>query len=262
MAAIRRALAWLFLTGAVFLLKSCSGNGETIRHGTLSYNVVEIFDAEPRVLALARAAGRGDIREIKRLASLGVNPNSEGKSGITPLWWAAWADNYDGFRALLEFGADPNAVPATGPSVMIVIAELNQPKFLRAALNHGGNPNISDNDSGNTPLLRTVLLGRSEQTKMLLDAGADINVQRPITGATLPMIAIGASGDYELVYDLLQRGADYRLKTAAGRDLAYFISSRAIAPNSEAYIWREKVMEFLRSKGVLVERPSHETPRK
>lgn len=245
----------------MLLVSACSRGGGTIRHGNLSYNADEVFEREPSALALAKAAGRGDVSEINRMITEGTKVNTLGKHGITPLWWAAWAVNYEGFNALLEKGADPNAPRSLGLPVMHLAAQLPDARFLAAALKHGGNPDAIDQVSSDTPLFVTVLFHLEEQTGLLLKAGANVNVQQPISGWSLPMQAIGSNGDYKLVYELLQRGADYSLKMSNGQTLIDVIGTAAIDPNGEQYLWREKVIEQLRSKGVKVERPVRETPR-
>ena len=144
---------------------------------------------------------------------------------------------------------------------MHLVAEIDDIRFLRAALQHGGNPDARDNVTDETPLFLTILYGREGHTALLFKAGADINARPKIPGLTLPMLAVASSANYKLVCELLQKGADYSLKGINGKTLADAIELRAIPPNDDQYIWREKVMEFLRSKGVQVHRPAHERPR-
>jgi ankyrin repeat protein len=259
MAAIRSTRFCAILLIAALILNACSRR--TIQHGNLRYDVREVFAGDPGALALAEAAGRGDVREINRLVAAAANVNAVGKYGITPLWWAAWAENYDGFATLLENKADPNAYRAEGLPIMHVVVQFDEARFLSAALKHGGNPDALDVASGDTPLFRTVLFGLEEQTDILLKAGANVNARQAVTRWTLPMRAISSRADYKLVYRLLELGADYTLKTNQGDTLADIIAARAIAPNDEQYLWREKVMNVLRSKGVEVHRPTHESPR-
>src|SRR5262249_1181589 len=138
----------------------------------------------------------------------GVDVNVVGQHDITPLWWAAWTDNYDGFAALLDKGANPNRQRAEGYPIMHLVANAKDARLLEAALKHGGDPNLRDSRSGETPLFPAIVLGRKTQIGLLLAAGADVNAQMPISRQTLAMTAIGAQGDYEIVYQLLQKGAD------------------------------------------------------
>jgi ankyrin repeat protein len=241
---------------------SCSRENDVIRHGNLSFDCKKVFDEEPAALALAKAASRGDSRGIEQLISAGAKVNAVGKHDITPLWWAAWAENFDGFSALLKNKADPNVFREEGLPVMHLVAQMNDPRFLNEALKYGGNPDVIDNFTGSTPLFRTVLFDLPKQRDLLINAGADINIQVRDSGRTLLMTAVEANADYKLVYMLLERGANYALATRAGVTLGDVIGSRPIEPNSDRYVWREKVIAFLRGKGMKVEIPSDEAPRK
>jgi uncharacterized protein len=182
------------------------------------------------------------------------NANAVGNHGITPLWWAARADNYEGFAALLENGANPNAQRSDGLPVMhlIVHSDDDDPRFLEAALKHGGNPDLRDTRSGETPLFPAILFKHKRQIELLLAAKADVKAQTPIDDLTLPMVVITSSANYELAYRLLERGADPTVKTKTGLTLAGLIELNAITSNNPNDPWRKKVIELLRSKGVLV----------
>ena len=65
------------------------------------------------------------------------------------------------------------------------------------------------------------------------------------------MLAIGARADYQLVYRLLDMGADPTLKTKTGqKTLADFIETGSANASNNNDPWRERVINFLRSKGV------------
>ena len=201
---------------------------------------------------LAEAAGCGDVKQIKRIAATGADINSVGQDGMTPLWWAAWTRNYDGFWALLELGANPNAQITNAPPVMHLIADMNDSRFLSAALKHGGDPNFRKHSSGMTPIFPAVLHGYEKQIELLLDAGADPNTQLLVSGQTLPMEALGASRDYKLVYRLFQKGADPRRKDVHGKTLADTIALVSVNASNNDDPWRKKVLEFMQAKGMSV----------
>lgn len=261
-----RSLLTVLFCGLLLVLPVClRASRDTIRHGDLNYNAVEIFGDTP-ALELARAAASGDTRAIHRLIASGVSPNTVGRHDITPLWWAAWAENYEGFSALLGKAANPNYVrKVEGDSISIMhsIIYIADTRYLKAALQRGGNPNLRNAAPNCTPLFTALLVGDGRaHLDLLLNAGADLNAQDG-NGYTPAMMAIAARGDYHLVWEFLQRGADWTPKNTIGKGatLAEMIEARAIYPDGDSYIWREKVMEFLRSKGVPVHRPAHESPR-
>ena len=66
----------------------------------------------PQVLAnpehLLEAANRGDLDTVRFLIASGAPVNAADAQGVTPLHRAAWADNVEIVRLLLEAGADPS----------------------------------------------------------------------------------------------------------------------------------------------------------
>lgn len=237
---------------AVVSLPGCKNNNDTVRQGDLSFNVADVFGAGTPASALARAVSSGDIKEINHLIALDADVNIVGKHGITPLWWAAWTKNYEGFAALLGKGANPNAQRTEGLPIMHLITNMKDARLLEAALKHGGDPNLRDSESGKTPLFLAVLNGYQQQIDLLLGAKADVNIQTPVSHWTVTMVAIASRADYETAYRLLQAGADPTLKAEDGRTLADIIETRSINASNNADPWRTKVIDFLRNKGITV----------
>lgn len=60
---------------------------------------------DPDVRKLAQYAGEGNLTKLDELVKQGVNVNSSGNQGATPLFWALRNENFSGFKRLLEFRA-------------------------------------------------------------------------------------------------------------------------------------------------------------
>lgn len=214
----------------------------------VAFMSLETMFPDSQVRALAKAAADGNVRRIEQLVKEGVSVNARGTQGATPLFWGM--QDHRGFRKLLELGADPNIVYADGNSVMLAAVKLKDRRILRAALEFGGNPNLAAGDSfGYTPLFNAMSEG-IDMVDLLLGAGADINAKDKF-GATPVMVAAGR-GDYEMVYSLLERGADYTLRNANGSDLADAIAKNVgrLRAGTKWAKWQEKVIEWLQAKGV------------
>ena len=208
------------------------------------------------IRALAAAAGRGDTHAVDALVESGVDVNARGASDVTPLFWAM--KNVSGFRKLLELGANPNAVFA-GSSVMHWAVRMPDVRLLEAALESGGDPNLVAGQFNETPIFNCVSIehDRLVAVDILLAAGADIDVQnhgevfgRPSGGDT-PALVAATLGRYDLVYALLERGADPSLRNVNGVDLADRLSSRehGLRPGSDAAFWMKKVIEYMSDTG-------------
>jgi ankyrin repeat protein len=215
---------------------------------------------------LAEAAGKGNIGKVEELVKQGVNVNSRGKHNATPLFWAIRNNNIDGFKKLLELGANPNliinssnkdqkTINAAGgeKNVIHIAAKLNDEAFLVAALQYGGNPNVVTGDFQETPLFDAVMNVHNDKALIiLLNAGANINFKDSF-GATPVMQAVYITR-FDLVYELLNKGADYKIKNNANRDLMDEIARtrRLMNPKYEQAQWMGKVISWLESRGETV----------
>src|SRR5690625_3504630 len=108
----------------------------------------DFFD-DPVQRSLANAVERGNIDQARVAIENGAEVNAVGKEGMVPLFWALTKQNIDGFRFLLEQGADPNIIvnlprhfQDRQAGAMEMAAQLENPAYLKALLEHGGDPNI------------------------------------------------------------------------------------------------------------------------
>ncbi|KAG2495182.1 hypothetical protein HYH03_006788 [Edaphochlamys debaryana] len=114
--------------------------------------------------ALQAAAHAGDLAEVERLLSAGVDPNTSDPAGRTALFLAA-AEGHEGVaRALLRAGANPDAPSRVGYGPLGVAAARGQAAVVRALIGGGARLESTDRD-GRTPLLAAALRGH-------VDAGA------------------------------------------------------------------------------------------
>ncbi len=225
---------------------------ERVRKEALAFMSLETMFPDESVRALAKAAGKGRIQTVEELVNSGVDVNSSGTQGATPLFWAM--TNYKGFKKLLELGADPNVIYGDGGTIMHWAVEMKDNRFLEAALEHGGNPNIVVKESmlEDTPIFRALSQG-IEKVEILLDAGANIDARNNF-GTTPVMTAVYGRFDFDLVIYLLERGADYKIKNNAGWTLANIVADKAGMLIPKAELERLKVVEWLESRGVAVEK--------
>jgi len=223
------------------------------------------FFSDTRVQALADAAGKGDINEIDRLVAEGVDINTAGKDGMTPLLWTLWHGSHGGFERLLEHGADPNRQHSNvdighGRSVTTIAACCPTDSFwLEAVLKHGGETNLVESEgdinhpnSVMFPIHRAVDSRRVENLDLLIRAGADLNSKASSFGST-PLIYAATTVWYQGVFRLLEAGADYTIKDDSGGSLADYAIDEPRPFTPEVRYWKDKVLDFLENKGVDLE---------
>lgn len=237
-----------------------------VGYGGETWSVDEIFPEGPH-RDLAVAAAKGDLKGMDRAIKAGADVNYYGKGNLTPLWWTTWDQNLKGFSRLLELGADPNVVLETAafesrnykpdPVMILISQEFWDIKFLKAALAHGGDPDMG---YGRHPLAAAIQDGTREHVDALLAAGASVN--RLLGNRERgPVFAAIFGGRFDYVLLLLERGADPFEKDHSGRDLAQLIGMFPYNADSDQYVWRERVIRFLRTKGIEASPPLNEGKR-
>jgi ankyrin repeat protein len=207
------------------------------------------YFSDPRLAELADAADHGDARAVEKAIASGASPNGEGKDAITPLFFVLSSSrNKTGLRALLRAGADPNQFTPKGLSPLVLAARAPDPEFLTIMLNGGGNPNLKNH--GGEPVLHTAALDeRWENIDNLLRHGADINVVDG-GGYTLAM-NVAIARKYDRLLGFLERGSDPLAVARNGDTLAKIVERVNVRPDSPQADWREKVVQFLRQRGIV-----------
>ncbi|MCE2570912.1 ankyrin repeat domain-containing protein [Motilimonas eburnea] len=211
--------------------------------------------SDKSAITLSRAAMRGDVKLINKMLASGVDVNVRGKGGETPLLWSLTALNKKGYQALLEAGADPNIqLTEYGESVMSVSSVVNDSDFLRLALAYGGDPNLrhGKNNIQITPIFDAVVATRLENVKILMAAGANLNLRNWKRETVADFAA--SSNQWQIVYMMLEAGVDYtgNSKLQNRPRIITALEQQNIVGESEKAYWRDKVIAFLRDRDVEV----------
>lgn len=171
------------------------------------------FDA----LMFAVRQGHGDV--VQRLLAAGVDVNqavapdpshrgSELDKGMSPLMLAIENGHFQLAADLLEAGADANDV-GTGFSPLHAISWVRKPA-------------IGDNEYGDPPPIGSGKLTSLELVDVLVQHGADVNVQKKNNGKrgkfgkknSTPFLLAAGTADIPLMEKLLEHGADPTLRNA------------------------------------------------
>ena len=183
---------------------------------------------------LAEAVAEGDQAAIDALVRDGADVNAKGKDGIPLLVWAIAKDSVAGFEALIRHGADltsPVRDPAfakkneTTDRVIQLAVASSDPKFLRAAIDSGFDPNfVSDEETKESLLFDAVKHHSEAAVRLLLDANANVNHVNA-TGSTAVRFANNVSY-YKMVAYLLERGVDPTIPDKWDKDLVADLKDR------------------------------------
>lgn len=190
----------------LFLLNTASDAASFRLHGMTAQDIF----SNAKVAALANAACKGDASEIVHLVHSGADVNYRGKGDISPLIWAMSCHNYNGMRALLKNGANPNQPMAYDQGPVWLAAGGSDPKILPILLKYGGNPN--DVEHGRSSALENAIdYNRTANMKLLVQHGADVNYVGLLSNG------INAAGGhrFDYVVFLLQHGYTHDLQGLA-----------------------------------------------
>lgn len=233
---------------------------------------------------LAKAVQDQDISEIKyEVETKGIPVDyKENKWGGTLLMLAVRTNKKESVKTLLELGANPNEPDDTirnfGRNAVIFASKFSSvsPKILKMLLEYGGNPNSvecgvqRDNHDNWVPARHFALFeavdaeGDYEKVRILVEAGADVNMQTEDTGEGAMYIALALDRMDVLLY-LLEHGADYNRKfertdIISSKDsvsyksfyvnILYELRRKAYPLDSKKHKEKLKVIEFLKERGM------------
>jgi uncharacterized protein len=250
---LRAALALLFLSP--FHLFGCM---QAVTNPIYKHAPEEYFPATP-ALEVARAIRADDTKGLDQVFTQypGLDPNQEGRQGVTFLFWAYAHHHTKAMKALVAHGADPNRplhLPnekgGTDTTHLINIAtEGPKDELLVALLDLGANTDAID-ERKVPALLNAVYINNYVRMRILLDHGADIDAVD--SGGYTAMSTLASLNAFEQVYYLLERGADWRKSNG---DVALSTQEKDIG-NARATQWQLKVKHLLMVKGVKFPVPS------
>jgi len=108
-----------------------------------------------------------------------------------------------------------------GLTALGIAVYFNHEEIVRYLLSQGADPNIcSQNDYQVFPLHTASSENNDTISKLLLDAGAEVNVQQQ--GGYTPLHFAAAHGNIDLIIALLELGADVNAKTSQNETAADF----------------------------------------
>jgi len=138
---------------------------------------------------LANAAMNDDRVAVRSLLAQKADVNAPQGDGMTALHWAAYKDDVEMAKVLVEAGANVKAVTRNGAITPLSFAARNgDPAMVDLFLKAGADANTAA-ANGTTVLMDAALSGSAEAVNLLIDRGADINAREKQNGQTALMFA-------------------------------------------------------------------------
>jgi ankyrin repeat protein len=143
---------------------------------------------------LSQACTNGSAPFIELLLNAGANPNTPIATGERPIMTCARTGHADAVRLLIAHGADVNGgEPTQNQTALMWAAAEQHPKVLQMLIEAKANLQARTK-SGFTALHFAARAGDLESTKILLDAGVDVNIRaQPDAGSGSAARATGAA---------------------------------------------------------------------
>ncbi|MEZ0224721.1 MAG: ankyrin repeat domain-containing protein [Alphaproteobacteria bacterium] len=124
---------------------------------------------------LAKAVAAQDVENIRFFASIGADLNRKDSVECTLLMDAANNGHYQAAEALLEAGADPNAIGSpSGWTAMHYAAYRGNAWMAELLLKYKADPEIKSQLGGATVLHTAAFNGTLDLVKTIVEAGADV----------------------------------------------------------------------------------------
>ena len=215
------------------------------------------------------AVAKGNESRMRELIEQDADVNAVGKNEMRPLFWALAKQSLKGFEFLLENGADPNFYMEDiddqphqhRSSLMEFLAEADAQQYLKLALEHGGNPDLVVESyypdgrlsSRNTIIFSAIVRNQTENVRILTEAGANLDYQNTEFSMQTPMMTAAGIKNFDIVYLLLEKGADPTLRNRWDMNLVDRIKKygdRGMKKGGEQYRWYLKVIEELKRRGL------------
>ena len=180
------------------------------RNVSFAMAAVVVWMLSPKALAakapVADAAMNGDLEAVRSLLADDANVNAAQGDGMTALHWAAFGDDLDLARLLLDTKADVTVSTRVGALSPLSIAATNgSMPMISLLVEAGADANVAS-ETGATPLMAAATSGNVDAVQALLDAGAFVNARETANGQTALMFAAWENRD-GVIKRLIDHGA-------------------------------------------------------
>jgi uncharacterized protein len=168
---------------------------------------------------LHAAAAKGDVAEIEKLVKSGAPVDARDGRARTPLHVAAFMRKPEAARALMQLGADANALEAQKYDIATIAAVADDVPMLKVALEGGCKAGNITSPYYGTALIAAAHLGHDEVVRTLIAAKAPLDhVNNLGWTAVIESIVLGDGGKRHVatLKALVDAGANINLADRSG----------------------------------------------
>jgi len=231
--------------------------------GALNMTIYEMFPTDRRLRSLAFAASNGDVKKIDQIVANGFDVNTIGDRGLPAAFWVLYNPNPEGFKRLLEHGANPDILLKTSFAgkeyytslIHEAAGRYVDAEYLKMILEIGnGNPNLTLPDSGTRPIQEAVYPGKEEAFALLYNAGAEVNYSDKYHSL---LDNTFSASNYELGFFLLEQGVGF-VKNGNWGDAAasdFLLVALKLKTNALFNPWFWRCIDYYEKQGVVFDIP-------
>jgi len=169
--------------------------------------------------ALHWAAHLDDLTTADLLLRAGARANAANDLGVTPLYLACTNRSAAMVERLLTARADANAALMNGETVLMNCARTGDVRAVKVLLAAGARVNVKEPTHDQTPLMWAAAEGHSDVVGLLLEAGADIKARSRVYTQTVTSEVTQRAGREELNYSVPRGGMTPLLFAARSGDV-------------------------------------------
>jgi ankyrin repeat protein len=190
--------------------------------------------AGPTDYNLAGAEKKADRAAVRGLIEKHADVNAAAPDGATALHWAAYWDDVDTAKLLLQAGAVVDVRNQYGVTPLSLACTNGSAAMNDLLLNAKADPNLTLPE-GETPLMTAARTGKPEAVKLLISHGVDVNAKEATHGQTALMWA-AAEGNLAVVEMLIKSGADVHATSKGGFTPMMFAVREGKASTVQAFL--------------------------
>ena len=124
---------------------------------------------------------------------------------------AAFTGKLETINSYLENGGDVNVTDEKGCSALFLATNLDSVEVIKILLDHGANINVQTHTTKQTPLINAAYVGNLEVVKLLVEKGADINIKDMAGETALDAAKINKNNDV-VMFLMMQKTDDPKKK--------------------------------------------------
>src|SRR5262245_23116750 len=148
----------------------------------------------------------GNLATTKLLLGAGADPNAQNDLGVSPLWLACTNGDAPAVDTLLAAGARPTTSLRTSETVLMTCARTGSTESVKALIAHGADVNTKESERGQSALMWAAARNHEDVVRVLLDHGADIHARS--SGGFTPLLLAVRHGAMEATRVLLEAGGN------------------------------------------------------